>query len=199
MHFSKSISAFLLTVGLLTAAGCGQVKTASSVVSAPQSILSGSNTVASSAAAEQQAIIQQTLITLFNGPNAAYTGQGSTHILGEGVSESTSGTTESLPNSALQSAFTPDAYSTFVSNALSLYHGFAQDSGQRMQLKSDALHIEKTDAGYSFAATVQYGKTESTQQTAKVTGAVQFNDSGKLCSFRIAKDSGLMKTLQAQK
>ena len=199
MRFSKSILPFLLAVGLLAASGCGAEKPVVSSSGTPQGTISASSATTPTASVEQQTVVRQTLTTLFNGPNAAYIGQSSTQVLGEGVSKADSASRESLPDTPVQSAFTTDAYSTFVANALSLYHGFAQDSGQRTQLKDDAVQVSKTDTGYSFTANVQYGKGESINQTAKITGTVQFNDSGKLCFFRIDNDSGLIKALQEQK
>lgn len=142
---------------------------------------------------QQKAALTQVITALFNGPNPAYLTNGT--VLGAGVSKATP-STASTPQTALQTFFTQDAYDTFHANYLSLYHGFAQDSGQTMQAKSSEIKIQKTDSGYSFTAPVSYGKAGKQKQAA-VTGTAQFNDAGLLCYFTVASDSGLMKALQA--
>ncbi|WP_181006083.1 hypothetical protein, partial [Clostridium sp. 2-1] len=81
----------------------------------------------------------------------------------------------------------------FAANYLSLYQGFAQASGATLQLDGDSL--VKSGTGYDFTANVRY-KKGAVSRSAKVGGDVQFLDNGKITSFRIHSDGGLMDWLQ---
>lgn len=219
MNLRKHLVIFCLAVFVPLAAGCsaqsassagGRTSVKNEVSSDPTSsavstVQSSTNSSAVSAAAgnvqsaaprnnkQQEDVLTQVLTALFNGPNPAYLTDGT--VLGAGVSKATPSTV-STPQTVLQTFFTRDAYDTFHGNYLSLYHGFAQDSGQTMQAKNSEIKIQKTDSGYSFTAPVSYGKAGKQKQAA-VTGTAQFNDAGLLCYFTVASDSGLMKALQS--
>lgn len=93
------------------------------------------------------------------------------------------------------SYFTEKTLEQFAANYLSLYQGFAQASGATLQLDGDSL--VKSGTGYDFTANVRY-KKGAVGRSAKVDGDIQFLDDGKITSFRIHSDGGLMEWLQGR-
>lgn len=149
---------------------------------------------------KNKATTSAVLSGLFNAPDKDLTAAllAKTSELGLGVSE----VSAPQENSAVQetpvikdkfgSYFTEKELGQFVIYYLCMYQGFAQTSKSTLKLKD--FTFTKTNEGYDFIAAVQCAKGEE-NKTAKVDGDLQFLNDGKIVSFRIRSDDGLLGQL----
>lgn len=135
------------------------------------------------------------LFSLFNAPDkdliAALSAE--TSIIGQGVSEKSPPQKNSVIKDKFGSYFTEKELDQFVAYYLCLYQGFAQTSRSTLKLKD--VTFTKTNAGYDFSAAVECIKG-AVNKTAKVEGDLQFLNDGKIVSFRIHSDDGLLELLK---
>lgn len=132
---------------------------------------------------------------LFNAPDKDLTAalSAETSVIGQGVSEKSPPQKNSVIKDKFGSYFTEKELDQFVTYYLCMYQGFAQTSKSTLKLKD--VIFTKTNDGYDFSAAVQCIKG-AVNKTTKVDGDLQFLNDGKITSFRIHSDSGLLGWLQ---
>ncbi|MCM3572351.1 hypothetical protein M3172_04065 [Mesobacillus subterraneus] len=89
--------------------------------------------------------------------------------------------------------FTEERYNSFISTSAYQYILVALNNDK--QIKMDKVKVEKDEDTYTFKMTVLYGKEESSQNSAEVTGRAKFNNEGKITSIQYLNDDGLSEKL----
>jgi hypothetical protein len=99
---------------------------------------------------------------------------------------------ESYYEEKYKSHFTEERYNSFISTLAYQYVLAAHNNGQL--IKVDKVKVEKEEDAYTFKVTVLYGKEDSGQDSAEVTGKVKIKE-GKITSIQYLDDGGLTEKL----
>ncbi|MBT2663220.1 hypothetical protein [Bacillus sp. ISL-45] len=89
--------------------------------------------------------------------------------------------------------FTEERYNSFI--ATLAYHYVHVAHNNDKQIKVDKVSVEKDEDTYNFKVTVLYGKEDSGQNSAEVTGRAKFNEEGKITHIQYLNDGELTEKL----
>lgn len=151
----------------------------------------------SSSGESAETVLKTALTGLFSTPDkemAEVLRQSST-LVGSGVPKQASGSsnpTDTIIQKRYGRIFTEQGLVSFTAQYLSTYQGFAATNQWKMSV--DEIKATGTTTGYDFTARVKYGKKQQ-DKTAPISGDAQFTN-GKLSSFRISSDNGLLDVLR---